>query len=80
MTARASDFMPASRHHIRRTATALALGSAIGWTGLAQAQSLEAMINAARQYDATYLSDTASAKAPKRPHKLIQPQSDPKYL
>jgi outer membrane protein len=63
MTARASDFMPASRHHIRRTATALALGSAIGWAGLAQAQSLETMINAARQYDATYLSDTASAKA-----------------
>ena len=65
MTARASVLMPASSQTARLVASAIALGSLMGWYGNAKAQSLDAMINAARQYDATYLSETAGARAAK---------------
>ena len=65
MTARASVLMPASCRTARFVASAIALGSLMGWYGNATAQSLDAMISAARQYDATYLSETAGARAAK---------------
>ena len=65
MTARASVLMPASSQTARLVASAIALGSLMGWYGNAKAQSLDAMISAARQYDATYLSETAGARAAK---------------
>jgi outer membrane protein len=65
MTARASVFMPASGKTARLIVSAITLGSLMGWYGNAKAQSLDTMIGAARQYDATYLSETAGARAAK---------------